>query len=77
MARSPRFWVYVVVGVLVAGLVGYYQWNNSDAQRLQRCIDASVSEMKRSNPELAGFDNAQPALLAVSRQACKQHLGIN
>ena len=74
---SPRFWVYLVVGVLAAGLVGYHQWYNTDARRLQRCIDASDSQMKQNNPELAAYDNIQPAFLAVSQQACKQHLGIN
>ena len=76
MLRNPRVWIYLIVGVVAAGLIGYSQWHDSDAQRLQRCIDASVSEMKQSNPELAGFDNAGPIFADVSRGNCKRQLGI-
>lgn len=77
MLRSPRIWIYLVVGLVAAGLVGYSQWRDSDAQRLQRCIDASIEQMKRDTPALAGFDNAQPALVAMSRASCARQLGIN
>ena len=77
MLRNPRVWIYLIVGVVAAGLIGYSQWHDSDAQRLQRCIDASVSEMKQSNPELSGFDNAEPIFKDVSRGSCKKQLGIN
>jgi len=77
LLRNPRVWIYLVVGVVAAGLIGYSQWHDSDAQRLQRCIDASVSDMKQSNPELAGFDNAGPIFADASRGSCKKHLGIN
>ncbi len=77
MVRNPRIWIYLVVGLVAAGLIGYSQWHDSDAQRLQRCIDASIAQMKRDTPALAGFDNAQPALVAMSRASCIKHLGIN
>ena len=77
MLRNPRVWIYLVVGVVAAGLIGYSQWHDSDAQRLQRCIDAAVSDMKQSNPELARFDNAGPIFADASRGSCKKHLGIN
>lgn len=67
----------MVVGLAAAGLIGYSQWRDSDAARLQRCIDASIAQMKQDTPALAGFDNAQPALVAMSRAACMKHLGIN
>ena len=76
MVRNPRIWIYLVVGVLAAGLIAYNQWRDSDAQRLQRCIDASINQMKQDTPALAGFDNAQPALVAMSRAACMKHFGI-
>lgn len=66
-----------MVGLVAAGLIGYYQWRDSDARRLQRCVDASISQMKQDTPALAGFDNAQPALVAMSRAACMKQLGIN
>jgi len=75
--RNPRIWIYLVVGLLAAGLIGYSQWHDSDAQRLKRCIDASVTQMKQDTPALAGFDNAQPALVAMSRASCIRQLGIN
>jgi len=77
MLRNPRVWIYLVVGVVAAGLIGYSQWHDSDAQRLQRCIDAAVSDMKQSNPELARFDNAEPIFADASRGSCKKHLGID
>jgi hypothetical protein len=77
MLRNPRVWIYLVVGVVAAGLIGYSQWHDSDAQRLQRCIDAAVSDMKQSNPELARFDNAGPIFADASRGSCKKHLGID
>ena len=76
MLRNPRVWIYLIVGVVAAGLIGYSQWHDSDAQRLQRCIDAAVSDMKQSNPELARFDNAGPIFADASRGSCKKHLGI-
>lgn len=66
-----------MVGLVAAGLIGYTQWRDSDAQRLQRCIDASIHQMKQDTPALAGFDNAQPALVAMSRASCMRQLGIN
>ncbi|MCB0923416.1 MAG: hypothetical protein KDB50_02545 [Mycobacterium sp.] len=76
MVRNPRIWIYLVVGLMAAGLIGYIQWRDSDAQRLQRCIDASIQQMKRDTPALEGFDNAQPALVAMSRASCMRQLGI-
>ena len=76
MLRNPRVWIYLIVGVVAAGLIGYSQWHDSDAQRLQRCIDASVSQMMESNPELSGFDNARPIFAEASRGNCKRQLGI-
>lgn len=77
MLRNPRIWIYLVAGLAAAGLIGYSQWRDSDAQRLQRCIDASIDQMKKDTPALAGFDNAQPALVAMSRSSCVKLLGIN
>ena len=77
MVRNPRFWIYLVVGLLAAGLIGYSQWYDSDARRLQRCIDDSIAQMKQDTPALAGFDNAQTALVAMSRASCSRQLGIN
>jgi len=75
--RNPRVWIYLVVGLVSAGLIAYYQWRDSDAQRLQRCVDASVAQMKEGNPELARFDNVGPLLADASRGNCKRQLGIN
>ena len=77
MVRNPRIWIYLVVGLMAAGLIGYFQWRDSDAQRLQRCIDASITQMKQDIPALAGFDNAQPTLVEMSRAGCMRQLGIN
>ena len=77
MVRNPRIWIYLVVGLVAAGLIGYSQWRDSDAQRLQRCVDASMAQMRKDAPALAGFDNAQPALVAMSRASCIKHLGIS
>ena len=77
MVRNPRIWAYLAIGLLAAGFIGYSQWHDSDARRLQRCIDASVAQMKQDTPALAGFDNAQPALVAMSRASCSRQLGIN
>lgn len=77
MVRNPRVWIYLVVGLVAAGFIGYSEWRNSDAQRLQRCIEASISQMKQETPALAGFDDAQPALVAMSRASCMRQLGIN
>jgi hypothetical protein len=74
--RNPRVWIYPVVGVVAAGLIAYSQWHDSDAKRLERCVEASVSEMLQNNPELARFDNAGPIFADASRAACKRHLGI-
>ena len=76
MVRNPRIWIYSVAGLAAAGLIGYSQWHDSDAQRLQRCIDASIAQMKKDTPALAGFDNAQPVLVEMSRTACMKQLGI-
>ena len=76
MLRNPRLWIYLVVGVVAAGLIAYSQWRDSDAQRLQRCIDATLTQMKQDTPALAGFDNAQPALVAMARSACLRQLGM-
>jgi hypothetical protein len=77
VVRNPRIWIYLVVGLAAVGLIGYSQWRDSDAQRLQRCIDASIAQMKKDTPALAGFDNAQPALVAMSRASCLRQLGIS
>lgn len=65
-----------MVGLVAAGYIGYTQWHDSDAQRLQRCIDASVAQMKQDTPALDGFDNAQPFLVEMSRSSCMRQLGI-
>jgi hypothetical protein len=76
LLRNPRIWIYLVVGIAAAGLIWYDQWRNSDEQRLKRCVEASISEMMQSNPELAEFDNAGPIFDSMSRPACKKRLGI-
>ena len=77
MAINPRVWVYGVAGLAVAGYIGYSQWHDSDSKRLQRCIDASIAQMKEDTPALAGFDNAQPTLVAMARGSCVKQLGID
>jgi hypothetical protein len=77
LLRNPRIWIYLVVGIAAAGLIWYDQWRNSDEQRLKRCVEASISEMMQSNPELAEFDNAGPIFDSMARPACKKRLGIN
>lgn len=77
MLRNPRIWIYLVVGLLAAGLIGYSQWHDSDAQRLKRCIDASMKQMVQDAPALAGFDNAQSMLADMARASCTRQLGIN
>ena len=77
MLRNPRVWIYLVVALMAAGLIGYSQWRDSDAQRLQRCIDASIAQMKQDTPALDRFDNAQPALVEMSRASCIRQLGVN
>lgn len=76
LLRNPRIWVYLVVGIAAAGLIWYDQWRNSDEQRLKRCVEASISEMMQSNPELAEFDNAGPIFDSMAQPACKKRLGI-
>lgn len=76
MLRNPRVWIYLVVGLVAAGLIGYSQWHDSDAQRLKRCIDASIAQMKQDTPALNGFDNAQPFLVEMSRASCMRQLKI-
>ena len=63
MLRNPRIWIYLVVGIVAAGLIAYSQWRDSDEQRLKRCIDASISQMKQDTQALSKFDNAQPVLV--------------
>ena len=77
LLRNPRIWIYLVVGIAAAGLIWFDQWRNSDEQRLKRCVEASISEMMQSNPELAEFDNAGPIFDSMARPACKKRLGIN
>ncbi len=77
MVRNPRIWIYLVVGLAAAGYIGYSQWRDSDAQRLQRCIDASITQMKQDAPALDGFDSAQPFLVDMSRASCARQLGID
>jgi hypothetical protein len=77
MLANPRVWIYLVVALVAAGLIAYSQWRDSDEQRLQRCIDASISQMKQDTPALDRFDNAQPALVEMSRASCIRQLGIN
>ena len=76
MLRNPRIWIYLVVGVVAAGLIAYSQWRESDEQRLKRCIDASISQMKQDTPALEKFDNAQPVLESMARASCAKQLGI-
>ena len=66
-----------MVGVVAAGLIAYSQWHDSDAKRLQRCIDAAVSQMKQEAPALSGFDNIDATLADMSRSSCMKQLGIN
>jgi hypothetical protein len=75
--RNPRIWIYLVVGIVAAGLIAYSQWRDSDEQRLKRCIDASISQMKQDTPALEKFDNAQPVLVSMARASCAKQLGIN
>ena len=75
--RNRRVQVYLVVGLVAAGLIGYSEWQNSDAQRLKRCVDAAISQMKQDAPGLEAFDEAQPALEAMSRASCVRLLEIN
>lgn len=77
MLRNPRLWIYLVVGLLAAGLFGYSQWHDSDARRLQRCIDAGVARMKQDAPALAGFDNVDATLADMVRGTCARQLGIS
>lgn|GEM_PF-639801 len=74
---NTRVRVYLVVGLLAAGLIAYSQWHDSDSKRLQRCIEASINQMKQDTPALSGFDNAQPALVAMARSSCVRLLGID
>ncbi|MCH9721363.1 MAG: hypothetical protein K0U67_04825 [Actinomycetia bacterium] len=76
LLKNPRLWVYLVVGLLAAGLIGYNQWYDSDAQRLKRCIDASIEQMMRDTPVLSEFDTAQPVLASMARASCARQLGI-
>lgn len=77
MRRNPRIWIYPVVALATAALIGYFQWHDSDAQRLRRCVEASMAQMTKDTPALAGFDGAQPALEAMSRASCVRLLGIS
>ena len=77
MVRNPRVWIYLVVGLMAVAYIGYSQWHDSDAQRLQRCIDASIAQMKKDAPALDGFDSAQPFLVDMSRGNCARQLGID
>ena len=76
MLRNPRIWIYLLVGLIAAGLIGYSQWRDSDSQRLQRCIDASITQMKQDAPALEGFDNIQSTLTEMARANCANQLGI-
>ncbi len=76
MLSNTRVRVYLVVALIAAGLIGYTAWHDSDAQRLKRCIDASMSQMKEDAPALSKFDEAQIALEAMSRTSCMRLLGI-
>lgn len=77
MLRNPRVWVYLVVGLLAVALIGYSQWHDSDAQRLKRCVDASIAQMKQDTPALDRFDNAQSMLVSMARSSCMRQLGID
>lgn len=77
MLRNTRVRVYLVVGLVAAALIGYSEWHDSDDQRLKRCVDASISQMKQDAPVLSGFDQAQGALVSMSRANCMRILGIN
>lgn len=77
MPRNPRIWIYLVVGVVAACFIVYFEWRDSDAQRLQRCIEASVNQMKQDAPVLDSFDNAQAMLEGMARTSCMKRLGID
>ena len=77
MVRNPRIWIYLAAGLAAAAFIGYSQWHDSDAKRLQRCIDASIAQMKQDAPALSGFDNANTVLVEMSRAACMKQLGIS
>lgn len=76
MRINPRIWIYGAVGLIAVGILGYEQWNNSDEKRLQRCVDASIAQMKQDTPALNAFDNAQPMLVSMAQASCAQQLGI-
>jgi Flp pilus assembly protein CpaB len=77
MFRNPRIWIYLVVALVAAGVIAYSQWRNSDEQRLKRCVEATIAQMKQDTPALEGFDNAQPTLVAMASASCARQLGIN
>ena len=77
MLRNPRIWIYLLVGLVAAGLIGYYEWRDSDPQRLQRCIEASIAQVKKDIPALGGFADAPPTLVEMSRANCARQLGIS
>ena len=77
MLRNPRIWIYLTVGLVAAALIGYSEWRDSDPQRLQRCIDASIAAMKEQTPALEKFDDAQPALVEMARANCLRQLGLS
>ena len=76
MRINPRIWIYGAVGLIAVGILGYEQWNNSDEKRLQRCVDASIAQMKQDTPALNAFDNAQPMLVSMAQSNCARQLGI-
>ena len=76
MPKNPRILIYGVVALAAAGILGYEQWHNSDEKRLQRCVDATIAQMKQDTPALNAFDNAQPMLVSMSRASCAKQLGI-
>ena len=76
MRINPRILIYGIVGLVAAGILGYQQWHNSDEKRLQRCVDASIAQMKQDTPALNGFDNAQPMLVSMAQSSCARQLGI-
>lgn len=76
MLSNTRVRVYLVVALVAAGLIAYTAWQDSDAQRLKRCVDASMSQMMQDAPPLSGFDEARTALEAMSRANCMRLLGI-
>jgi hypothetical protein len=51
--KSPRLDL-LVVGSVAAGLIGYSQWRDSDAQRLQRLVSTEDPHQRAGRPGIPG-----------------------